>query len=249
MKRELLVPVLVLTSGTLAAGGAERPVAATRFVGIWEVVPTRPPFPGAAVRRDSERRPLGFEADEMGLTAIDYLIRRVMTDAGRAAFDEFDPADLPANNRKSPGLPSIAMTPYLQEWRFDAGLLRITHEVFSTKRTIHFDAEAPEGLEPTPSGFASGRFEGDTLVIETTRLSATLGGLSGNAPASDARVVTERYRVLPDGNAIEGAITVEDEKFLTRPLQMSVRLRRAEPGAEIVLFPCDKKASRRHLDQ
>ena len=85
------------------------------------------------------------------------------------------------------------------------------------------------------------------LVIETTGLEAILGGLSRNAPSSDARVVTERYRVLPDGKTMEGRIAIEDEKCLTRDIQLSIGLRRTEPGTELVLFPCDVEASRQHL--
>ena len=248
MKPRLLLPALMVASCTLAAAGAELPVAATQFEGVWQVARSRPRPPRAAAGRDPGGRTLGVQADEKGLTTGDYRVRRMMTDAGRAAFDEFDPHDLPANNCESPGLPSIAMTPNLQDWRFDGDTLRITHEYYSTKRAIHLDAGAPEDLEHTAAGFAAGRFEGDTLVIETSGLAATLGGLSRNAPASDARVVTERYRVLPDGDSIEGQIVIEDEKFLTRTIQLPVRLRRAEPGTEIVLFPCDKEAARRHLD-
>ena len=115
-----------------------------------------------------------------------------MTDAGRAAFDKFDPSDLPAIDCQSPGLPSIAMTPYLQVWQFAGDTLRITHEYFSTKRTVHLDAEAPEDVEKSAAEYGTGSFDSDTHVIETTGFAATLGGLSRNAPSSDARVVTER---------------------------------------------------------
>lgn len=47
---------------------------------------------------------------------------------------------------------------------------------------------------------------------------------------------------------MEGEITIKDEKFLNRPLQLPVRLRRTEPGTELMLFPCDIEAARQHLD-
>ena len=238
-----LVSLLALIVG-MPATAVEPLPPARAFEGAWQVVPR---LPRLGALRDGARRPVGFSADEQGLTPADYMVRRIMTDAGREAFDAFDPGAHPANNCRSPGLPSIAMTPYLQEWRAGGDTLEITHEYFSTRRTVHFADVALESSELTALGLATGRFDGDTLVIRTVGAAPTSGGLSRNAPSSDARVVTESYRVLPGGDTIEGRIAIEDEKFLTRPLRLSLRLRRAEPGVELVLFPCDLEASRRHL--
>ncbi len=195
-----------------AATGAEPPPAARAFEGIWLVVPSPPRMPRRGTTRDAEGRPLGFTADDKGLTPSDYMVRRIMTDAGRAAFDAFDPSEHPANNCSSPGLPSIAMTPYLQEWRAGPDRVEITHEYFSTRRTVHLGDAVREDAHPSAVGVATGRFEGDTLVIRTVGATPAFGGISRNAPSSDARVVTERYRVLVDGDAMEGRITIEDAK-------------------------------------
>ncbi len=240
--------VAALAAGASPIAGAERPLETSPFEGLWQVVPNPPRFARGPGQRGARSRPAGTEADQKGLTRGDYRIRGMMTASGQAAFDQFDPLDHPANNCISPGLPSIAMTPNLQEWRFENAQLRIIHEYYSTKRTIHLEAEAPEDHQHSAAGFGSGRLEGDTLVITTTHLAPTLGGLSRNAPSSDARVVTERYRVLRDGEAMQGQMTIEDSKFLVRPVRLEVRLRRPEDGAELVLFPCSVEAARRHLN-
>lgn len=51
----------------------------------------------------------------------------------------------------------------------------------------------PTGMEKTEAGYATGSLDNDRLVIETTTLAAVIGGLSRNAPASNARTVTEQY--------------------------------------------------------
>ncbi|MDE0103321.1 MAG: hypothetical protein OXN89_13160 [Bryobacterales bacterium] len=239
----LALVVLAISSSVRAA----TPPSAVEFEGLWQAVPNRPRPPRGSEARTPGPRRRGAQADEKGLTAGDYRVRGMMTDAGQAAFDAFDPYELPANNCESPGLPHIAVVPNLQEWRFEGNTLRITHEYYSTKRAIHLDGDLPDDLPKTPAGYATARFEGDTLVIRTMALAATLGGLSRNAPSSDARVVTERYRILPDGSGIGGQITIEDEKFLTRPIRLPLRLTRPEPDAELILFPCDPEAARRHL--
>ncbi|XOV90631.1 MAG: hypothetical protein ACFHX7_12285 [Pseudomonadota bacterium] len=172
-----------------------------------------------------------------------------MTDAGRAAFEKFDPALLPANNCQSPGLPSIAMTPNLQLWEFADGQLKITHEYFSTERTVHFDPQKPANLKETHLGYATASLDDNTLTITTTALAPSWGGLSRNAPSSNARIVTERYTLSEDGQSITGTLTIEDKNFLQRTIELPLRLRRADAGTELVLFPCSIEASQRHLDQ
>jgi len=243
MKSKSVAALVVLAGTTLGVEAAERPSAGAQFEGLWQV--ERMPRLGRIF--DQTGRPLGFDADDIGHTAGDYRVRGLMTEAGQAEFDKFDPSELPANNCISPGLPLIASASYLQEWKLDGDNLRITHEHYSTKRTIHLDTEAPEDLRPTRAGYATGSFDDNSLVVKTTGLTATFGGLSRNAPSSDARVVTERYQLLEDGT-MELQIAIEDEKFLTQPLQMPVRIQRAEPGAELILFPCDVEAARRHLE-
>ena len=248
----LHVTALLALCGLLGCRPAESPAFAkdpAAFAGLWEVIPTPPPFAWLAVVRDDEGNVLGFDADDEGITFADRFVRRfLMTDAGREAFAAFDPSEHPANNCRSPGLPSIAMTPYLQEWVVEADRVEITHEYFSTERTVHLEEGPPPGIERTDGGFASGRFEGEALVIETTALAPIWGGLSRNAPSSDARTVTETYRVHADGLRMVGEIVIRDPKYLRRDLELTVELRRTEPGVELVLFPCDLEASRRHLD-
>ena len=172
-----------------------------------------------------------------------------MTAEGKAAFDAMDAADHPANNCVSPGLPSIVMVPNLQVWELSADRLTIRHEYFDTTRTIDLLSRThPADGEPTSGGHAIGWFEGSTLVIETAKLAATIGGLSRNAPSSDQRVVVERYALAADGNTLTGQMTINDAKYLTRPLTLPVTMERAEEGTELVTFPCDVESSRRHLD-
>ena len=86
------------------------------------------------------------------------------------------------------------------------------------------------------------------LTITTTHMKASLGALSRNAPGSDARSVTERYWLSEDGRGINGEIAVEDPVFLARAIRLRVNLVRAPEGTEVLGFPCDPEASRRHLE-
>jgi hypothetical protein len=184
-----------------------------------------------------------------GLDRGDRHVRSLMTAEGKAAFDAMDPLDLPANNCKSPGLPSIAMTPNLQDWEQSGETLTIHHDYYDTWRKIHLDRRShPTSAAHTPEGDAVSWMDGDTLVIETTNLSATPGGLARNAPSSDARTVVERYRLSPDKDTLYGEMTLTDVKYLTQPLTLHVTLHRQPEGTTIETFPCSIEAARSYLN-
>ncbi|GEM_PF-2036042 len=183
-----------------------------------------------------------------GLDRGDLAVWRLMTAEGRAAFARTDPHDLPINNCLPESLPKIAGAPGLQDWTAeDGGALTIFHEFSTATRTIA-SGERVAGGPHTPGGEAVWRIEGDALVIETGNLSAVAGGLARNAPGSESRSVTERYRLSPDGRTLIGEITVRDPQYLTQSVTRPVRLVRADPDTEIEIFPCSTESAQRYLN-
>ena len=220
-----------------------------RFEGVWDVRPMRPP-------RGPRNRPpappgnagAASRAPKVeGLDGGDRRVYQLMTSEGRAAFDKMDPRDLPTNNCRSSGVPTLAAVPYSQDWSLEGDVLTIHHEEFDTVREIYFDGRPAAG-PPTQLGHANGSFSGDVLRITTTHMKASLGALSRNAPGSDARSVTERYWLSDNGQGINGEITVDDPVFLSRSITLRVNLVRAPDRTEVLGFPCDPEASRRHLE-
>jgi hypothetical protein len=94
-------------------------------------------------------------------------------------------------------------------------------------------------LEPTWFGDSVGKWDGDTLVIDTigfngrTRLD-TLGH-----PHSDQMHVVERYQYTdPDHIAYE--VTVDDPKTYTRPWKNSRTFTRMKAGQELIEYSCEE---------
>jgi hypothetical protein len=111
----------------------------------------------------------------------------------------------------------------------------------SSGRTIHL-----EKVEPLPDdsyhGFSLGRWEGDTLVVESTGFNGkTWFDRAGNF-ASEQMKVTERFTPagsLDDMFALRYEATIEDPKVFTRPWKISMPLyRRIEPNAQLMEFRC-----------
>jgi hypothetical protein len=97
------------------------------------------------------------------------------------------------------------------------GLLLILHEFNASYRQVFTDGR-PLPRDPTPAwnGYSVGKWDGDTLVIETTGFRDDLWlDMSGN-PLTDAARVTERLRRVNFGT-LQIEVTVNDPKAYTKP--------------------------------
>jgi hypothetical protein len=98
--------------------------------------------------------------------------------------------------------------------------------------------ELADDLEPTWMGKSVGRFEGDTLVIE----SRGFNGKSwldnvGEHPTSDQMQIVERIRHI-DADTLEYKITIEDPKYYAKPIVNDRVFVRMDEDAEIYEYWC-----------
>jgi hypothetical protein len=70
--------------------------------------------------------------------------------------------------------------------------------------------------EPTYLGDSIGRFEGDTLVVDTTRFNDATWLNDAGAPHSDALHLVERVRPVAGGKYLEYQVTADDAKTLAK---------------------------------
>jgi hypothetical protein len=87
-------------------------------------------------------------------------------------------------------------------------------------------------------GWSNGRWEGETLVVETTGFNGmTQLDRAGNYHSS-ALKVTERF-TLEGENHLQYSATLEDPSVFSRPWTISMPLyRRIEPNAQLLEFKC-----------
>jgi hypothetical protein len=97
-------------------------------------------------------------------------------------------------------------------------------------RRVYLDGRTmPQDFDPSYMGYSTGRWEGDTLVVETVNLRDDTVLDRYGSPHSDAMRVTERIRLTaPD--QLENAHTVYDPKAFTKPWEFVRRYRRAAKG-------------------
>ena len=131
---------------------------------------------------------------------------------------------------RNPGLPRIFGSH--AGWEIvDAGRhYLIVSEQNSIVRRIWMDGRSvPDEVIDTPMGFSRGRWNGRTLIIETTNLSeAWLDGSGYPMSGGDGTRIVEHWTVADDGLTIDRKMTIYDELY-TKPL---TRQRGSQRGPE-----------------
>ena len=143
--------------------------------------------------------------------------RKVLQDAARE--------DNETANCLPQGMPGIMGQPYPMEFLLTPGQVTIVIEAYQQVRHIYTDGRPlPADPDPKFHGSSVGRWEGDTLVVETVGFSP-LTQLAANTPHSDKMRIAERFRLTdPDTMTIETTIT--DPEALTAPFTSTRTLRR-----------------------
>jgi hypothetical protein len=120
-----------------------------------------------------------------------------------------------------------------------SGLVLILNELNTSYRQIFIDGR-PLPADPNPSwnGYSSGRWEGDSLVVETSGFRDGLWLDSTGNPMTDAARMTERFRRVNFGR-MEIEITVNDPKAYTKP--WTVRLNQIiKLDTDLLDFVCNE---------
>ena len=158
-----------------------------------------------------------------------------------------DSKDNPDANCLPMGITQFHMQPQPRKIVQTPGLIVMLFEANYGLRYIYTDGRAlpPQG-EPQPwwYGYSIGRWEGDTLVVETNNLrGAELGPFDGwldvhGSPYSGQAKFTERFR-RPIFGKLEIDVTVEDPKSYTKPFIVRIN-QRYLADEEPIEFVCNE---------
>jgi hypothetical protein len=129
--------------------------------------------------------------------------------------------------------------------------ITLIFELHGEVRRVYFgDRNAPEADRvPGRTGYSTGRWEGDVLVVETTNLVEQLD--QRTTPHSDEAVIVERYRI--DGTDSRGRrilvadVKMTDPKFYTEPLTLTRRWTQ-EPNGHLLPYDCNEEVWRDRLE-
>jgi hypothetical protein len=88
-------------------------------------------------------------------------------------------------------------------------------------RTVHMNAEHPADVEPTRQGHSIGRWEGDTLVVDTIAFEPNPSGIAGNVPSSAGKHTVERLTLTENRTRLRYEVTVDDPVYLSEPATLA----------------------------
>lgn len=135
------------------------------------------------------------------------------------------------------GMPAMMQATFPMEILETPGQVTIIQEAYNQVRRVFLAAPAvaPEDAEPRFAGHSIGRWQGDTLVVETVGVKESVR--FRNTPHSAGMRITERFRLI-DREMLENRVTVEDPEFLTGPWTWTWMYKRW-PGYRIEEYVCE----------
>ena len=126
------------------------------------------------------------------------------------------------------------------------GMIAVLYEAYNHYRQIFLDGRPlPKPTQPAYLGYSVGRWEGETLVVETTGFN-DVGWLDdGGHPQSEALHVTERFRRRDFGH-MDLQLTIDDPKAYTKPWGPTLRLN-FQPDDELMESICENEKDVPHM--
>lgn len=140
----------------------------------------------------------------------------------------FDPV---AERCGPPGLPRVMMMPYAFEIVHNPQRMIFLFEWNRLYRRVDMNGPSMQADDLQLTGRATGRWDGDTLVIDTRQIDDTLLDASGMPHGTELKI-TERLRLLADGT-LENRMRFEDAETFRAPWETVVTYRRLPKGTEL----------------
>jgi hypothetical protein len=139
--------------------------------------------------------------------------RKGITDPRLKGRDDIDPS----TSCFPPGPTRIFTIPRPFEIRQTAGEVYILSETDHWVRRIYMDGRGhPDGYPSTWMGHSIGKYDGNTLVVDTAAINETTWIDTLGHPHSDALHLVERFRRV-NHDALEIEVTFEDPNDYTKP--------------------------------
>lgn len=189
------------------------------FSGVWQ----RPYTPD--MTRDTR--------DQKGMAELPF------TEAGLKEWKSYDAANGDYTGQCMPfGLIRSINSPDPLQVMMNDQYLGLLHEQNSWFHVVKLNAEHPKNITPTWFGDSVGKWDGDTLVIDTIGFNGKTRLDTIGHPHSDQMHVIERWS-RPDLGHINYEITIDDPKTYTKPWK-NTRVFTLRTDWDIMEYSCEE---------
>jgi hypothetical protein len=145
------------------------------------------------------------------------------------------------------GVPMAQLIPIPFKILQTPGLTAMLFEGDGTYRQIYTDGRKPPAdPEPLWLGYSVGKWEGETLVVDTTGFNDKSWLDAMGHPHSDTLHVTERFRRRDFGH-LDVQVTIEDPKLYTRPFTVKFTHRLVPDSDILESFCAENEKDRAHM--
>jgi hypothetical protein len=179
---------------------------------------------------------------------LDPSQRVALTEHGAAAKASYDEATMSSGLKcVATPAPAFMFVPDIKRVTVEADSIRIAGEFGAAERVIHLGVAASAPLAartPSVQGYSVGRWEGATLVVETTDFARHSGGIGFSLPSSAKKRLVERLTLEEDGRSLAYAFEVTDPEMLSAPITGASRWVYS-PDVEFAPAACDLDNARR----
>lgn len=164
---------------------------------------------------------------------------RPLRNAARAAREAWDQTTDDLAGRCIPaGMPEAIMNPFPIQFTEQGNDIQLRIEEWDNNRTIHMGDSGNVLDQPaTPLGYSVGHWEGNTLVVRTSRINYPFFDDRGT-PQSEAVEIFERFTLSEDEARLDWEATVVDPETFTEPVMMPELHWEWMPGEELRSYNC-----------
>jgi hypothetical protein len=217
----LVVAVFAAVCGVAGAQAIYTPPPARNFEGVWLIQGDH----SVIKTLDGKLPPMTRGA------AARYAAAVRARKAGKADFDTIQTC-------KPHGFPRILFAAYPIEILQEPTQVTFIHEIHHMPRMVYLDMALPKlaDLDPNWMGLSAGRWDGDTLTVDSEGFNDLTTLDAAGLPHSTDMHVSERIRRL-DPDTLEDLITITDLQTYTRPWSTRVTYRR-QPGLRLKEYVC-----------
>lgn len=160
-----------------------------------------------------------------------------LTDAARAALAAWDQEeDSPIRDCQPKGMPSIMEQPFPMEFVNDGDQILLHLEEYDLVRTIYMDADPEDEPARSPLGFSTGRWDGRTLIVTTSRISWEYFNTVG-IPLSEDALIVEEFAPTQGSGRLDYTMTVTNPGYFTEPVVLA-KFFHWVPGVEVGRYDC-----------
>jgi hypothetical protein len=145
-----------------------------------------------------------------------------VTEKGKAAMSVNDPKATTQKDCIPVGAPALMFYPVATTITVQKDRVVMDVDWMDSQRIIYLDGrQHPPASQTSLHGHSVGKWEGNTLVAETTNFKEHAMGLSTSLPSSTQKKLTERFTLSADRKNLVYSGVMEDPVYLAKPVEWS----------------------------